>query len=152
MMDEREPNPLSDEQLDELLQSWRAPAAPSAELHRAIFGAPAPAPEPWWRRLWSWQLRLPAPAFAMLLLMMIFMGWRWSAAERRAPQVVIEHNTEVRTVEVASNNPSAEASVKPAVCRRRPAQPRADNSGAFGGMRPESELKARVIQGGYEQN
>ncbi len=81
-------DPLSDQELDELLPEWKAPAAP-ARLKAAIF----PERRRWWRQLWSASIRLPLPAAACLALALVGVAM-WQSM--RAPRVVIQ----TRTVEV----------------------------------------------------
>ena len=56
-------DPLSDQELDELLPEWKAPAAP-AHLKAAIF----PERRSWWQQIWSASIRLPLPAAVCLTL------------------------------------------------------------------------------------
>src|ERR1700722_4440339 len=79
---------LSDQELDELLPEWQAPAAPTS-LKSIIF----PDRRAWWRQLWSASIRLPLPAAVCLALASVgIVAWQ----TMRAPRVVIQ----TRTVEV----------------------------------------------------
>lgn len=65
--------PLNDNELNDLLRQWKAPAAP-ASLAEKFF--PKPAPLPWWRWLLAGSIRVPVPlglaALVVLVLSVVF--------------------------------------------------------------------------------
>lgn len=70
--------PLNDNELNRLLKSWQAPAAPP-DLERRIFGGHSP-----WRWLMTGSIRVPIPVFALLL---VAIALAWMLPRTRAPQI-----------------------------------------------------------------
>jgi hypothetical protein len=62
-----------DQELNELLHEWKAPAAP-ARLRAAALHEPAAR---WWRRVWTASVRVPLPVAVGLVLVAIIVAWRW---------------------------------------------------------------------------
>lgn len=56
--------PLNDQELERLLRSWKAPAAPrelQPPLHR----------RPWYAAMWAASVRVPVPVLALILIALI---------------------------------------------------------------------------------
>ena len=77
-MEPFEPDELPQQELDELLRQWEAPAPPS-RLRAAVFPESA---RPWWRRVWTASVRVPLPVACCLALLFAVVVWR---AVRRVP-------------------------------------------------------------------
>lgn len=68
------------QELDELLSQWQAPAPP-ASLRAKLFPESA---RPWWRRVWTVSVRVPLPVACCLAVLFAVVVWR---AARRIPVV-----------------------------------------------------------------
>jgi hypothetical protein len=58
---------MDDRELHELLQQWKAPAAPP-NLEKRVF---TPVPDRWWRWLLRGSIRVPVPLGAVLLAILV---------------------------------------------------------------------------------
>jgi hypothetical protein len=118
---------LSQKELDELLQEWRAPAPP-AHLRAALFPEVA---RPWWRRLWTVSIRVPLPVACCLGLLLAVAVWRTAQPAPAKPTVVAP--AERREVPV---EPDRTAASKLA----------AAHGLTFNELRPVDELRPRIIR------
>ena len=67
--------PLSDDELNQLLHQWKAPDAP-ASLERKV----VPGGTPWWRWLISGSIRIPVPVgVAIVVALALWVYFRGSA-------------------------------------------------------------------------
>jgi hypothetical protein len=65
-------DPLNEDELKRLLQSWRAPATPRS-LSERVLGREAP----WWRRIFGASFRIPVPvAVAAAVVIALFLIYR----------------------------------------------------------------------------
>jgi hypothetical protein len=96
--------PLDDRDLNELVPTWQAPAAPE-HLHRRVFGAPRALG---WAWLFTGNIRVPVPACAAVVLLLA-----WLAFDRQpaATPVFVPAST-AETVTLADFQPPAEIQVK----------------------------------------
>ena len=61
--------PFDDQELNSMLQEWKAPA-PGAHLRAAIF------PEaPWWQRVLRAEIRIPVPVAVCLVMLLLAAIW-----------------------------------------------------------------------------
>lgn len=77
-MEPFEPDELPQQELDELLSRWEAPA-PSSSLRLKLFPESA---RPWWQRIWTASVRVPLPVACCLALLFAAVVWR---AARQVP-------------------------------------------------------------------
>jgi hypothetical protein len=120
---------LSQQELDDLLQEWRA-LAPSPHLRAALF------PEgrrPWWRRIWTVSIRLPLPVACCLGLLLAAALWRTvqPAPPASKPTVVAPAGRREDAVE-----PDRTAASKLA----------AAHGLTFNELKPVDELRPRIIR------
>ena|ERR1035438_7385819 len=71
-MEPFERDELSQQELDDLLKEWQAPAPPP-HLRAALFPE---GPRPWWRRIWTISIRVPLPVACCLGLLFAAAAWR----------------------------------------------------------------------------
>src|SRR6516165_1378240 len=71
--------PLDDKELNQLLQKWEAPAAPS----KMRVAATSPR-QPLWKWLWSGRIQVPVPIGAAILFVAITF-WMYSSRTVQAP-------------------------------------------------------------------
>src|SRR5690349_7108411 len=72
-------DPLNDDELKRLLQSWQAPPTPTS-LNRRVL----PKDEPWWRRIFGRSFRVPVPvavAAAVVLVLLLVYRKPWAPPE-----------------------------------------------------------------------
>ena len=139
-MEPFEDRELSDIELQALLKEWKAPQAPK-HLRASIFPHPG---RPIWRRLLTASIPVPVPIACGLLIFAAFGAWRWS--EPAPERVVIKtERVEVPVIrrEIVTHTVYRE--------RRAPAPPPAIDTDPHA-LQPVSELRARVIRSGNEQN
>jgi hypothetical protein len=70
--------PLNDDELNKLLQQWKAPVAP-ASLARKVL----PRRESWWRWMLSGTIRVPVPVGLALLAGLVL--WIYTTVSKRQP-------------------------------------------------------------------
>jgi hypothetical protein len=144
-MEPFEKDELSDAELDQLLRSWTAPAAP-ARLRAAVIPASS---APWWRRVWTMSIPVPLPVACCLALVIAVGVWRWTRPAMPvapvAPQVLVK--TERVEVPVIQDRVVTKYVYK----KEPPAQP-AVHGLNFEELRPVAELRPRIIRSGDAKN
>ncbi len=142
-MEPFEKDELSDAELDNILRSWSAPAAP-ARMRAALFPASS---APWWKRFLTTSIPVPLPV-ALCLAFLIAAGvWRWTRPVAPvAPQVLVKtQRVEVPVVQ--------DRVVTKYVYRKTPAAAQtAVRSVGFDELRPVAELRPRIIRSGNAKN
>ena len=141
-MEPFEKDELSDAELDHILRSWNAPAAP-ARMRAALFPASA---APWWKRFITMSIPVPLPV-ALCLAFLIAAGvWRWTRPVAPvAPQVLVKtQRVEVPVVQ--------DRVVTKYVYRNAPAARSAVHGVGFDELRPVTELRPRIIRSGNAKN
>ena len=63
---------LPEQELDEMLATWKSPPAPGW-LRAALF---PDSSVPWWRRIWQFSFRVPLPVACLLALLIAVIAWR----------------------------------------------------------------------------
>jgi hypothetical protein len=130
-MEPFEQDELSQQELNDLLKEWQAPAPPR-HLRTALF------PEislPWWRRLWTASIRVPLPVACCLALLLAVAVWRVALPPSPLPVPPAVLHTQ-----------SAEPPVEP----ERASVPR--QSLTFNELRPVAELRPRIIRSQNAKN
>ena len=95
--------PLDDDDLKQLVPTWKAPEAP-AQLHARVFGT---RPLSWWSWLFTGAIRVPVPACAAFLLLVA-----WLALGRQSDAVPVPPPAGQTVVTLADFQPPAEIQVK----------------------------------------
>jgi len=111
-MQPSEKDELSDQELNDLLLSWKEPTAP-ARLRAAVFPE---ASRPSWQSLWRASIRVPVPVAACLAIMLALAAWRWFTPV--APRVVVKPervDVPVQAMDVHALRPVAE--LRPRIIR-----------------------------------
>jgi hypothetical protein len=82
-------DPLNDDELKRLLQTWQAPQAPPSLSRRVL-----PTKIPLWRRVFSTSFRVPAPiAAAAAIVIVLLLIYRTPPARPDAPPVPSQRTT-----------------------------------------------------------
>ena len=95
--------PLDDDDLKQLVPTWKAPDAPE-HLRRQVFATPR---QSWWAWLFTGAIRIPVPACAAIVLLL---GWLAFDRQQDATPVSVPA-ANVETVTLADFQPPAEIQV-----------------------------------------
>ncbi|HYL74636.1 MAG TPA: hypothetical protein VEU96_10545 [Bryobacteraceae bacterium] len=141
-MEPFEKDELSDAELDHILRSWSAPAAP-ARIRAAVFPASS---TPWWKRFLTMSIPVPLPVAFCLAFLIAAGVWRWTRPVAPvAPQVLVKtQRVEVPVVQ--------DRVVTKYVYRNAPVAQSAVHSVGFDELRPVAELRPRIIRNGNAKN
>ncbi len=141
-MEPFEKDELPDTELDQLLRSWAAPAAP-ARMRAVVLPASS---APWWRRLWTTSIPVPLPVACCLAVLITVGVWRWTRpVPPVAPQVLVK--TERVEVPVVQDRV-----ITKYVYKKEPAAQTSVRGFDFDGLRPVAELRPRIIRSGDAKN
>lgn len=139
---------LNDDQLNDILQAWRAPR-PSPPLEACSLEAFRRRRGSFWRWFIAGSLRVPVPMAAAFIIVLIYSGFRlWRPPA--APQIVVQ----TRTVEVPVVR---ERVVTRTVFVERPATPPGSHraaplvAGTLRDFQPVTEFAPRVVRSTYEE-
>jgi hypothetical protein len=135
-------DPLNDDELNQLLRRWEAPAAPTT-LRIPVRTAPETSDGPSRKRAWSWlwngRIQIPVPIGA-LALVVVAAFWMYSGSEPAAPKTPSVGSSVAPPVKPAPA-PAEPESVPVIVVKDKPA------TAALSGFQPVGQLELRIVRG-----